>query len=659
MRHASGKYIAYIFLSLLTAVFSGCGGGGGSTGGGPVSAASQGAVVARMVLKSAQDLPSNVGWTRVVISEPGNAAFATIERCFAAADREGDVPAVPVRSGLTVYGEWLDNSQPNCGGKVLATGSSTVSVVGGQTSVVDLLMSLVFELTGSVTTGTGGAISGTQVLFDDTRYNTSADSSNGTFTAKVPAGTYTLTASAGCNYRFTPESRQVTVINAAIGGLTFIGSEVMYMVSGVVVAGTNTLDGAKVELFNEANTKVAEMTTVAGGAFQFPNVSNGIYSLAVTHNVYSFDPVRVTVNCGNQTPSVTAKTPPTNTYKVRGCILPVTLPLQGIAVTASGTTTSSTSTGSDGCYDLFLPNGSYQITPSSCAYSFVPASVYAGVNGADRTVGDITAQVISRSISGTVSSASGIVEGAKVTLTGKTNPAMPQQVTYTSQSGSYTFTGLSKGGYTLQIEASGITFTPSTVDVTIDCQDISQNFGAGCDPNAAIRTISGVVSTPGGSPDGVKVYLRDATDQRLLSQTTTSSTGAYSFGALKSGSYQLIYEKSGYSFSPSPLTLPVGCSNVTASSVTATALPVQQIVVTPVVRGSGGTVSPNTPQFVISGSTFVLQVNTDSGITALVSGCGASAMTAQAGMSSLFSFIPTVSCDIDITFAPGGASFTW
>ena len=194
------------------------------------------------------------------------------------------------------------------------------------------------------------------------------------------------------------------------------------------------------------------------------------------------------------------------------------------------------------------------------------------------TVSNIAANNFS--ISGTVSGAGGV--GATITLSGAGVAA-----TTTNSSGSYTFTGLAKGTYTVTPSHTGFTFSPTSLAETITTANIT---GANFTATAVAPTtfsISGTVSGTGAS--GTTITLSGAAS----ATTTTNSTGAFTFTGLAKGTYAITPSHSGFTFTPTTQSATITTANVTGvnfSSATAAATFSISGTITPTTGGSGATV---------------------------------------------------------------------
>jgi hypothetical protein len=147
-------------------------------------------------------------------------------------------------------------------------------------------------------------------------------------------------------------------------------------------------------------------------------------------------------------------------------------PISGVTITLSGDATSTVTTDTNGNYTFTgLVNCNYTGTPSKTGYTFSPASRPVTINDANVTGQDFTgAAGITYSISGTVKTASGTpIAGVTMNLSGGATGS-----TTTDSQGTYKFTGLSKGAYTIIPSKAGYTFTPTNRNVTIKSVNVTR-----------------------------------------------------------------------------------------------------------------------------------------------------------------------------------------
>jgi parallel beta-helix repeat protein len=175
--------------------------------------------------------------------------------------------------------------------------------------------------------------------------------------------------------------------------------------------------------------------------------------------------------------------------------------------------------------------------------------------------------------------------GATVTLDGPI-----RSTTTADSSGNYSFANLANGSYTVTASKSGVTFNPTSVQVTVNGAEVTGvNFTVSGGSQNTFG-ISGTVS-PAGNGSGATVTLGGA----AAATTTTNGFGVYNFIGLANGSYTVTVSKSGFTFSPSSLPVTVNGANVTGENFTASAVPPTTYSISGTIstaaNGSGATIT--------------------------------------------------------------------
>src|SRR5262245_4145950 len=143
-------------------------------------------------------------------------------------------------------------------------------------------------------------------------------------------------------------------------------------------------------------------------------------------------------------------------------------PLSGAQVNVTGPVNRTATTGADGTFQWTLPVGSYSISVS--AFGFDSSSATVDINEGQTTTQNFPLTPSpSGTLSGVVSSASGPVANATVTITG--TPIAPAT---TNANGQYSFASVPNGTYTVTVTAGGC-FGAVTQSVTVN-GNTTQNF---------------------------------------------------------------------------------------------------------------------------------------------------------------------------------------
>jgi carboxypeptidase family protein len=157
-----------------------------------------------------------------------------------------------------------------------------------------------------------------------------------------------------------------------------------------------------------------------------------------------------------------SQAPGTSTFAISGSITP---PTSGAMVTLSGSASATATANSTGAYSFTgLGAGSYAVTPSNSGFTFSPTTQAATITTANVSGLNFaaTAQTgATANISGSITPTAG-GSGATVLLSGPT-----AATTTANASGSYTFTGLPNGTYTVTPNEVGFAFTPVSQNVTL------------------------------------------------------------------------------------------------------------------------------------------------------------------------------------------------
>ncbi len=264
----------------------------------------------------------------------------------------------------------------------------------------------------------------------------------------------------------------------------------------------------------------------------------------------------VTVNGANRPAQDFVATAAAATFSLSGT---VTGPA-GVSIALSGANTGTTNTAVvNGTYSFTgLANGSYTVTPSFPGRTFTPVNRAVTIASANSTANDFTASIPTFSISGAVSGA--IANGVTINLAGAAT-----NTTVTAAGGTYTFTGLADGSYTVTPVLAGYSFSPASGSVTISgANSASTNFTA----TALTYTISGTVS--GSVTSGVTVNLTGTT----TASTTTVAGGTYSFSGLThGGNYTVTPSIANNTFAPTSINVNGIVANSTGNNFTASAVP--------------------------------------------------------------------------------------
>jgi hypothetical protein len=339
-------------------------------------------------------------------------------------------------------------------------------------------------------------------------------------------GSYTVTPSRA-GYTFSPASRAVTVSGADQTGHDFTASALTYTISGTVSGAASA--GVTVVLSGPVTRRT---TTAGGGTFSFTGVAPGSYTLRTTLSGFSFTPPTrsVTVSAADRPDQDFVAAAIANPHAISGAVSGAVT--AGVTLTLSGDADATTTSDAGGAYSFAgLADGSYEVTPSLAGYAFTPLGRSVTVSGADRSGQGFTAAPLAEIAGVITGDASSCVE---VVLTGGAAPLIVR----TEASGSYRFTGVADGTYTVTPRKQGHAFDPPSATVVVAGADVlgcSFAETAGASPT---YTVCGF-SMNGAATPPVEFTLTSLADGSTAS-TTTNARGDFYFDGLPQGGYRLV-----------------------------------------------------------------------------------------------------------------------
>jgi Carboxypeptidase regulatory-like domain len=336
---------------------------------------------------------------------------------------------------------------------------------------------------------------------------------------------------------------------------------------------SGTVTGASGVTMNLTGDATATTTTAADGTYIFEHLPAGYYTVIPVKAGYTFDPLckgglLSAAQEASQIANFTATANAGLTYSISGAVGTVSgAALAGVTITLTGDANAVTVTNASGNYSFpgIVLNGNYIVTPSLTGYTFSPTGTGVIISGADGTGINFTATAnaaVTYSISGTVSGDA--VAGVTITLSGGTFGTAITSTT--GLGGTYSFSGLLPGKYTVTPSLAGYTFT-APISITLNTADYpGNNFTSTVVPSTFIYTISGAVS--GAVTNGVKIYL---TGMGVTPPATTSGGGAYSFPSLANGVYTVTPVLAGYTFAPASSVVTIAGGDISGTNFVATA----------------------------------------------------------------------------------------
>jgi hypothetical protein len=347
----------------------------------------------------------------------------------------------------------------------------------------------------------------------------------------------------------------VEVLAAASGGTT--GS-----ITGTInpaTAGTGTT-----VTLSQSGTTVATTSANSSGSYSFSNVANGNYTVTPTNSGFTFSPANqsVTVNGANATVPVFNAS--AVTYSVSGTINPATAGTgTTVTLSQSGTTVATTSANSSGSYSFSnVANGNYTVTPTNSGFTFSPTSQSVTVSSGNASVPVFDATAVPTfTVSGTISPATAGT-GTTVTLS---QSGTTVATAAADSSGSYSFSNVANGTYTVTPANTGYTFSPTNQSVTVNGTNVSVPvFNATA---ASTWSVSGTITPAAGASQAIVTLSQNGT---TVATATVDSSGNYSFSNLANGVYTATPSKSNCVFGPPSQTFTVNGANVVVANMVAT-----------------------------------------------------------------------------------------
>jgi Carboxypeptidase regulatory-like domain/Phosphoesterase family len=454
-----------------------------------------------------------------------------------------------------------------------ATGYTTktqsgVSVSAGKTTTQNFVMPATSGISGTVVDTETPAKPVTAATVSYSGINgsgstTSINSGTGAYTLSgVPAGTYSVTASAtGYTSQTvsgvvvsagttTPGVNFTLTANSGISGTVSDTESPARPVSGasVVYAGTGSTTGS------------GSTTTNTSGLYSFPGLPSGTYSVSVSESGFTTPtPQNVTVTSGK---TATANFTMAANSSISGTVSDTESPAQpvnGATVSYAGTGTSVGSgtiqTSSGGSYTFNgVPPGTYSVSVSDTGFT-TPAAQNVTVMTSTPLTGVNFTLTANSSISGTVTDSSdNPIPSATIMYAGTGSSTGSGSVT--TSAGSYKFSGVPPGTYTISASAPGYSVPPSQ-NVTISVNGTATaNFVM-----AAFSTIQGTVtdSNGGAGLDGATVTYAGPGGSGTTA--TNDANGDYMLIDVPAGSYSVTASDAGYA--PETFTVTVNGSTET------------------------------------------------------------------------------------------------
>jgi large repetitive protein len=400
------------------------------------------------------------------------------------------------------------------------------------------------DISGIVTDVHGAPIAGAAVNVDGQPAVTT--DGTGVYTiADVAPGTVLVTASAS---GFVPAPLTQVAVNANATTTQDFSLVANSTISGVAYdPSANPLAGVDVSVSGPST----ESTTSAGdGSYAFTDLAPGTYTV----DFASSDPSLVAP--ATQTVTITdgGSLSTIDGHFLAGATItglvndPSNNPATGVTVTATGPVSLSTTTDGSGAYSLVgLAPGDYSLSFHLNGY-LDPAAITVTVADFGTTVAAPNVALVAPStVSGTVTDSSAApVADAVVSIDG---PSFAQ--TTTAGDGTYSFTGLAAGDYTLTVSAPGFVDATAPVSITTAGDTVTQDVTL----QKASKVDVFVADTHAVPVSGAAVTVTSVADGSTLTGSTDAS-GHVVIDGLVPGDYTVTSTADGYFTAPPvPLTV--------------------------------------------------------------------------------------------------------
>lgn len=321
------------------------------------------------------------------------------------------------------------------------------------------------------------------------------------FTITGPTGAYSISVPPGGNYTlapsrsavtFQPLSQTLTNVTSDRTDVNFTGTtSPTFKISGTIVdtKGQGVMDVA-VRLSN------SQAVTISGysGAYSFDLPADASYTLTPSQKGLNFNPPSFTIaRLDRDRPNINFVATPYDQVRISGEVTDnAGAPLPDVLIGLGGDETSIVSGSATGFYSFMVRSGgNYTVTPARNGYNFSPAT--RSLNNFTQnteSVNFVGTPVPTFSISGVVADSGGNpMMDVAVMLTGPANNTVA-----TAPNGSYAFSGLPQGNYTVTPILEGFAFVPpSRVLSNIAGDQVNVSF---------VGTASSGVMLPGAPAPG-------------------------------------------------------------------------------------------------------------------------------------------------------------
>jgi subtilisin family serine protease len=337
---------------------------------------------------------------------------------------------------------------------------------------------------------------------------------------------------------------------------------------GRVLWAGQPVSGAIVSTQN--GTNVTQATTSSDGSYVLKNLGpTTTYNITCSKTGLTFTPQftnPLPLGFGNvYGADFYADQPTLISYTVSGRVTDPVNGAAGAEVRGGGMVVTTDASGNYQ-FTNFL-NGSYSLTARKDFWAFSPATVGVNISSANSGANNF-ARVAPYSISGNIYGvpAAGSSPMPLIYLSNGNSVSAVRKGSGQNRYWGYTLNNVPAGQYSLSAELPGYSIIPQgfTVPLTVNGSLSGLNFTGSV--AAVAGSLSGRITRQGLPVAGVKVQATQSGS--VITSLVTDSDGYYRIANLASGSYALVPSLSGYSFSPSTVSVtsvPSGGNDFTAN----------------------------------------------------------------------------------------------
>jgi hypothetical protein len=297
----------------------------------------------------------------------------------------------------------------------------------------------------------------------------------------------------------------------------------------------------------------SQATFVTGitGYYEFGGLAAGSYTVRPERPEWSFTPAERSLFVLEEDLADQDFEGATPLLEVSGLIHEGGIPIEGVVVSVTGDLELADTTGADGLYAFALRHaGHYQITPSKQYWLFSPESRLYSDLAEDQTGQDFTGERVLFSIGGqVVLEEGGGLAGAVVHLYGWVGDTQASTYDTTGSDGSYAFSDVPKGSYSVSASKDGYGMSPSGGYLLgeIDRDHPDLRFTADWH---GFRIAGQILDDRNYGVPGVVLRLTGDTTKVDTSRNAWDAGAIYEFSHLDPGRYRVTPSKPGWIFTP-------------------------------------------------------------------------------------------------------------